>query len=615
MRLLDLTGIFGKYKSRLSHPENFHVLGSNFNLLKKDDINAESFLSHLIHGTVDQQKKYYNQSFNNLYANNIIKKEWRGHLEAINSIEFIEEPICLVTVSKDMHLRIWDEKMELIGEINVFQNEKHKFTKPKLCPWQFKVNEKAILEREINEIIEMIEYVGIKPFEFGSKEDMENSKLKNVEIKEETKAVKRLDTKEEQKEEKKKEKENVDNRMNKFEFTTQYEALFLQNLVSNIDFLLQNNHDKEGFAEISNHIIDSIIVQKEKEKDKDKFEDNYETTTKDKRGAILTSTLKNNKTNDKSKSKTSSKIIYPEKDIDIKSENLEYEKVKKKKFEPKLYKTKFGNTFTPGKLGRLILNLNKNDTNNKESSKFNSINNSEINPNVNEINIQDNTNSKRIIKFSDTLRNKIINDKILDKGSKKVIFNKMYKTNNIYPKVLSNRKSLLRRNFSSGYIQINGFENVSKISKRPKTGKDNHMLALNHIPNNIDRNTLYSERLFLNSSTLLSQTKSKFFPSLKEKLAEVHKNNLLNINMKEKTEDIFKNQFYLNSYKNCCKIIPNNSISTNASIILNYKNMWNNVKSYTNNLKAKNSARIRKITPSKKKVIRSRSVSALISKF
>ena len=41
----------------------------------------------------------------------------------------------------------------------------------------------------------------------------------------------------------------------------------------------------------------------------------------------MTSTLKNNKTNDKSKSKTSSRIIYPEKDIDIKSENLEYEKV------------------------------------------------------------------------------------------------------------------------------------------------------------------------------------------------------------------------------------------------------------------------------------------------
>ena len=85
--------------------------------------------------------------------------------------------------------------------------------------------------------------------------------------------------------------------------------------------------------------------------------------------------------------------------------------------------------------------------------------------------------------------------------------------------------------------------------------------------------------------------------------------------MIEKTEDIVKNQFYLNSYKNCCKIIPNNSISTNTSIMLNYKNMWNNVKSYTKSLIAKNSAKIRKVAPNKKKIIRSRSVSALMSKF
>ena len=78
--------------------------------------------------------------------------------------------------------------------------------------------------------------------------------------------------------------------------------------------------------------------------------------------------------------------------------------------------------------------------------------------------------------------------------------------------------------------------------------------------------------------------------------------------MKERTEDMVKNQFYLNSYKNCCKIIPNNSLSTNTSIMMNYKNMWNNVKSYTKSL-----GRIKKVIPEKKKIIRSRSVSALIN--
>ena len=132
MRLLDLTGIFGKYKSKLTHPENFHVLGSNFNLLKKDDINAESFLSHAIHSTNALQKKWYNQNYNNLFVNNIIIKEWRGHLDEITSIEFVEEPMSLVTVSKDMYLRVWNEKLELIGEIDIFKNENHKFKKQEL---------------------------------------------------------------------------------------------------------------------------------------------------------------------------------------------------------------------------------------------------------------------------------------------------------------------------------------------------------------------------------------------------------------------------------------------------------------------------------------------------
>ena len=612
MRLLDLTGIFGKYKSRLSHPENFHVLGSNFNLLKKDDINAETFLSHSIHSSNDQQKKYFLQSYNNLYANNIIQKEWRGHLDEITSIEFIEEPLSLATVSKDLHLRVWNEKFELIGEINIFFNENHKFVKPKLSPWKFKVNEKAILEREINEIVEMIEYVGIKPIEFGSTEDKENSKLKNAQIEEKVKNLEVLETKAEEKKDKKADKQSEDNKVDKLEFTTQYETLFLKNLMSNIEYLFQYTYDNKGFGEISNTLMDSIIIQKQKEKKKNKIISNYQTLN-NKKGMTITSTLKNNKTKERTNSKSTSVINF-DKDLDIRSENLDLEKLQKKKMSQKIILSKYGNTFTPDKLGSLVLNLNKNTTSNKETSKFNSINNSEIVSNQhNDINIQDYSNNNKITRFSKTLRNKIIKQKKDIANTKMKIFNNMNRTSNFFSKPLTNRQKKLKRNFSSGYIQINGFENVSKISRRPKTGAENHFLALNHIPNNIDRNTLYSQRLFLNSSNLMSQTKGRFFPSIKEKLAEATKNNALNYNMKEKTEDLVKNQFYLNSYKNCCKIIPNNSLSTNTSIVLNYKNMWNNVKSYTNSLISKRSESRKKIIPPKRKLGRSRSVSALIN--
>ena len=84
--------------------------------------------------------------------------------------------------------------------------------------------------------------------------------------------------------------------------------------------------------------------------------------------------------------------------------------------------------------------------------------------------------------------------------------------------------------------------------------------------------------------------------------------------MKEKTEDLVRTQFYLNSYKNCCKIIPNNCLSTNTSIMLNYKNLWNNVKSYTNSIVSKKTIPESGFLTKRKKMARNRSVSSLIRK-
>ena len=151
---------------------------------------------------------------------------------------------------------------------------------------------------------------------------------------------------------------------------------------------------------------------------------------------------------------------------------------------------------------------------------------------------------------------------------------------------------------------------------RPLTGKENHMFALNYIPHNIDRNNLYSKKLFSRLNSNSAFRKENILPNLKEKLAETgEKINFLNYNIKEKTEDLVKTQFYLNSYKNCCKILPNNSLSTNNSIILNYKNMWNNVKVYTNNIKERQNELERRNFHGRKPIRRSRSVKAFGRKF
>ena len=134
-------------------------------------------------------------------------------------------------------------------------------------------------------------------------------------------------------------------------------------------------------------------------------------------------------TNDMTKSKNSSLISNQDKDkdkdIDIKSENLEFNKKKKEKI--KVFRSKFGNTFTPGKLSNVLLNFNKFETNMRDTSKFNSKHSSEINMNINnEINIEDNTFRKKNIKLSSSLRSKIVkenrdNNKV--KSVPKSIFN------------------------------------------------------------------------------------------------------------------------------------------------------------------------------------------------
>ena len=89
IKLLNLKGVFRKYRNALINLESYHVLGSNFNILKKEDTNVGRFVSYLIHLSSTEGVKYYKQLYHNLYATNIINREWKGHLNAINDITFI----------------------------------------------------------------------------------------------------------------------------------------------------------------------------------------------------------------------------------------------------------------------------------------------------------------------------------------------------------------------------------------------------------------------------------------------------------------------------------------------------------------------------------------------
>ena len=620
IKVLNLKGIFRKYRNVLNHPQNYLVMGSNFNLLKKDDTNVESFLSHLIHGSYNERNKIYQQPYHNLYAMNIIIREWKGHLDSINDIEFIEDPKSIVTISNDLYMRIWDENFDLIGEINIFPNEiNNKYLKKNLVPWSFKINEKKILEKEINEVVEIFENVGIKRIVFDSPEDKANEKLKIVKIEE--KKVKTIKENEKNDDEKLKKrfeelrKKKFEIKKDEFEYTNGYEMIFLKNLTSNIEFLLQSKSAKEGMGEISNNLMSSMIVQKNKifQKKRKEKQSSFKTKKKIIKNQNLNLTRKFDALN-----KLSTFLINSEKELDNKSENLEPE-IKKVENHKLSEKFKGSSTFSPKKLGSIILNLHKTENiSNKDNSKDDSIKiNKDKNSDTSIINKNDfsniNNDFNKALKLSKgKLKNSLENN---SSNNNYLSISKQSQNNSLISNALSQRHfsktKYLKNNLSSEILER---KPSSKKLIRPSTGKESHMFAINFIPHNLNRNNLFSEKLLkFNSNSNSALKRQKILPNLRAKLNDPgDKINALNFNIKEKTENLVKTQFYLNSYKNCCQILPNSSSSTNTSIILNYRNMWNNVKLYTKNIKEKYS-KIDKRNTTKK--MRSRSVTAMSRKI
>jgi hypothetical protein len=309
---------------------------------------------------------------------------------------------------------------------------------------------------------------------------------------------------------------------------------------------------------------------------------------------------------------------------DTKSENFDTHS-KKADIHNSISKHKYGGTFSATKLNNIISNLIKIDTNKENISKEENSKHSKItkekdldlsllknkkdNSKKNYINIfkKQLGANKKFLALSVNKESKSKNNSIIDNSNN--IF-----SNNIPPRPFSQRKAL-KRNFSSEVLDIKKLN--KKRMLRPSTGKESHIYPIKFMPHNINinRNNLYAKKLFSRLNCNSAIKRSTVFPSLKEKLSEAgEKINSLNFNVKEKTEQLVKSQFYLNSYKNCCKILPNNSLSTNTSIILNYKNMWNNVKSYTNSIISKNSIPESGFATKRKKMGRSRSVSSLIRK-
>ena len=72
-----------------------------------------------------------------------LKYCWQAHMDSIKSLQVIDEPLCLLTSSQDMSVRLWSVTGAEMGILVYPPNQKKKMMK-NAVKWHFKVCVRAI---------------------------------------------------------------------------------------------------------------------------------------------------------------------------------------------------------------------------------------------------------------------------------------------------------------------------------------------------------------------------------------------------------------------------------------------------------------------------------------
>ena len=165
--MIDIMGFVNK---KQLEPASKVIIKSTFNILKKDDINAETILNH----NIFPKDENHLPTYTNMY-HKMIQNEFQAHLDEITCITVVESLSCFISSSKDKFVKIYNYDCECLGVINSLPKlAKYEGEMPK---WKFNIDEKKILEDEINEVVGIFEKVGVETIFVGSKTDKEDEHL------------------------------------------------------------------------------------------------------------------------------------------------------------------------------------------------------------------------------------------------------------------------------------------------------------------------------------------------------------------------------------------------------------------------------------------------------
>ena len=267
IKVIDLMGYI---KKKQLEPASKVIVKSAFNILKKDDINAETILNHNISPKNDASLP----PFINMY-HKMLQNEFKAHLDEITCITVVPTLSCFITSSKDKFVKIFNYDCQCLGVINSLPKlVKYEGEMPE---WKFHIDEKKILENEINEVVGIFEKVGVETIIVGSKTDKE---VENMQISEKAETIRNKNRddyidkskrkfKKIEKVEKKKKRMFEDNKV-----VLTYEGFYVQEAERQIESIINLDAPQLGINEITSKVIGTVIDNDKKIKKLKNVDDN-----------------------------------------------------------------------------------------------------------------------------------------------------------------------------------------------------------------------------------------------------------------------------------------------------------------------------------------------------
>ena len=577
LKILDLIGFL---KKNNLEPSSKTIIKSTFNLYKKDDINVSAILNH----NLSSQKEKIFPKFTNIYYK-ILLKEIKAHYDEITCITIINEPLSFATCSKDEYVKLFNFKSECIGIINALP-KMSKFPSSDV-KWNFKVNEKKILEREIMDVVNVFEKVGVEPIRIGSSLDIKLNQMKYEKKNEENLEKLKKEGNINKKRFKPLSKENDAKERPKSSTGStgqiSYEGYYVQNSQKKIENLFNKEYPNYGINEITNQLIGTMVENEKNKKMKEKEEKEKELNEEKNKEKILTlksvnpnyyspkQTIKKNPVQKSNTLNNIKKFINNCINDKILNQNKIEDKMKSDLISSASPKNNMKDKSSNNSNNNIFTFSNYVSDNNNLTNSSNNLNNMEL-LHLNEKSLSPNNNKNEIIfpKRASILSNKnnsfisILenseNSKISQIQTQKELFKRKIDFKKIKNNISNYSKKDIRKNKSN--LKLRKFKKINPNFRDELL--TSRLIKKNFSNNKLDENNNSKNNAY--EKTLLKLNNIKL-PFLYDKI----------IFKKGETEKLLNYQFYSSSYRSCCDIKKQDGIN-NIPLKTNYKNNWKMVR-------------------------------------